>query len=300
MPRDTYVPRSPWGTTWRVSAAVGFGLLILVVSLATLPPEPTARQGLFVLLDLLLGVVAIALLPFSRHAPLTIGLILAAMSGFTAWGLGAVAIVLISLATRRRWQEIALAGATWTASMFVYEWMHPRSASPGGDSSSSRCWSMRSSWRSACRSATAATSWRPAGACGDRGAGAGGAPRPGPVPGAHADRPRDARRPGAPDLARRDALGGPGVPYRPGAGGDGCGSDRDPRQRPPRAVRAAGGPRRPARDRCPDRGPRAAATDAQLLPELLAEVRGPEGTEGSVRCDVAPAPPSASRSSRSR
>ncbi|OCI30706.1 sensor histidine kinase [Oerskovia enterophila] len=125
MPTDTYVPRSAWGILWRLAVALGAGFLTFGLVLSDIPVEPTARQGLFVLLDLFLGVVAIVLMPFSRHAPLTIALILAALSGFSGFALGAVCIVLVSLATRRRWQEIAAVGIVWLASTLAFEALHP-------------------------------------------------------------------------------------------------------------------------------------------------------------------------------
>jgi len=73
---------------------------------AELPEDPALFGGLH-MLDFLLGVIAISLLLLRRSAPLAVAGIVSACAGFSTFATGAFAIAVISLATRRRWREIA-------------------------------------------------------------------------------------------------------------------------------------------------------------------------------------------------
>jgi signal transduction histidine kinase len=97
-----------------VALIVGFGLLLFTAhefsGFETRYPEYVTAMGIYVLFDVVLGVVALCLLPFRRRAPLTIAISTALLGAVSTFGFGATTIVLISLATRRRPKEIALAG----------------------------------------------------------------------------------------------------------------------------------------------------------------------------------------------
>ena len=107
----TYTPRplGTWGKTWRVLAALFVGLLLFGV---TLSDTNTVGEGFFVV-DLVLGIVAIVLMPWRRRWPLAIALVVSAISAVSVFSVGALGIVVISVATRRLWREVLPVGAVW-------------------------------------------------------------------------------------------------------------------------------------------------------------------------------------------
>ncbi|MDF2849302.1 MAG: two-component sensor histidine kinase, partial [Oerskovia sp.] len=119
-PPIRYVPYSAFDLSWRLGAAFGFGALLYLANTLLTAEDPQGatfeQWAAIFLLDLLLGVVALVLLPAVRAAPLTVALLMAVVGGFTTFGAGAVVIALISLATRRRWREIVGVGVVYMAS----------------------------------------------------------------------------------------------------------------------------------------------------------------------------------------
>jgi signal transduction histidine kinase len=95
--------RRAWGLAWPVLAAALVGAIALG---AELPDEPALASDLY-MLDLLLGLIAISLLPLRRSAPLAVAMAVTVCAGFSVFATGALAVAVISLATRRRWREIA-------------------------------------------------------------------------------------------------------------------------------------------------------------------------------------------------
>ncbi|QIS38347.1 sensor histidine kinase [Clavibacter capsici] len=80
-----------------------------------------AHVELVLLLDAGAGLLGIALLPLRRHAPVAIAVLLGVIGAVSTLGLPAAAIALVSLATRRRPKEIALATAVWIAAVAAWE-----------------------------------------------------------------------------------------------------------------------------------------------------------------------------------
>ncbi|MBW0255105.1 sensor histidine kinase [Cellulomonas sp. PS-H5] len=114
----------PWSRTWRYLVAVGAGLVIWVFVASDVTGSPVADEGLvgaMVLLDLLLGVVAVGLLPLRRRHPLLTAVLIAALTSLSSFAVGAGMLALVSLATRRRWREVAVAGAVWALATVAYE-----------------------------------------------------------------------------------------------------------------------------------------------------------------------------------
>jgi signal transduction histidine kinase len=114
-----------WGETWRLLVALGSGLLI---SLVVWFSDPAVEQdlgemrfGLFVLLDVAVGLTALVLLPLRHRAPLVLTLFVVAITGVSPLGVGAAAVMLISLATRRRVVEIVAAASVFVASGVLAE-----------------------------------------------------------------------------------------------------------------------------------------------------------------------------------
>ncbi|MFF2622395.1 sensor histidine kinase [Oerskovia jenensis] len=127
-PPIRYVPYSTFDLLWRLGAASGLGALLYLANAMLTSEDPQGatfeQWGAIFLLDLLLGVVALVLLPAVRAAPLTVALLMAVIGGFTSFGAAAVVIALISLATRRRWREIAGVGVVYMASSLANETMY--------------------------------------------------------------------------------------------------------------------------------------------------------------------------------
>jgi signal transduction histidine kinase len=123
----------PWSRTWRYLLAVGSGLFLWVFVTvdvtSDVAPGDEGRVGAMVLLDVLLGLVAIGLLPLRRRRPLLVAIVLAALTALSAFSIGAAMLALVSLSTRRRWREVLPAGAVWLAATLVYEFLYEGSSS---------------------------------------------------------------------------------------------------------------------------------------------------------------------------
>lgn len=118
--------RRVWSEIWRVLLALLGGAVIWIVTFGTsFPTDPTAaefaRFTVFIVIDLLVGLVAIALVPLRRMAPLAVGLVTAFITGVSGFGGVAALIVLVSVATRRRWSEIGAVVAAGLVSFIVVE-----------------------------------------------------------------------------------------------------------------------------------------------------------------------------------
>ena len=109
--------RRVWGSVWRMLVATAVGAVAFGSFLADDPRMTNGLAGL----DFLLGIIAIGLLPLRRSAPLPVVLAIAVCAGFSTFGVGAFAIAVISLATRRRWQEIVAVGLAALTAGFTHE-----------------------------------------------------------------------------------------------------------------------------------------------------------------------------------
>lgn len=122
--------RRAWSGIWRLLVAVVVGFFIFAFLYSpVLDMDPTAAgtevfAGL-IFLDLLLGLVCFILYPFRHRAPRTMTILLVVFGAFSALGSVAAMMALISLATRRRWGEIALASALFAGSAILAEAVLP-------------------------------------------------------------------------------------------------------------------------------------------------------------------------------
>jgi signal transduction histidine kinase len=127
--------RAVWGTLWRMSLILLIGLAAFPVTygeaMTTVDPNGPGAAAVIVrlLLDILLGLAAIVLYPFRHRAPLVIILAIVAVSTISSLAAGAAIFALISIATRRRWQEIGVVAAVYLAAQIVGERYFP-SANP--------------------------------------------------------------------------------------------------------------------------------------------------------------------------
>lgn len=115
-----------WGETWRILVAglvgfVGFGF---VAWEADTEQRWVASDGLWAL-DFFAGVLGLALLPLRRRAPLTIAVVLSAMTPVSVLVSGAQMIAFVSLATHRRWWRIGIALCVAMAGSWAYAALHP-------------------------------------------------------------------------------------------------------------------------------------------------------------------------------
>lgn len=101
-------PRGRWGTTWRVLLAVGLGLLGWIASAGPASETGFLRVWMWAV-DPVLGVTVLVLtvLLVRRYpVPVAVGAALTAI--VSALAFGAALLALCSVATRRRWWEIAV------------------------------------------------------------------------------------------------------------------------------------------------------------------------------------------------
>ena len=120
-----------WGQTWRVLAALALGGVFWLITSTLIFPDSGAEPGLaqgfwFVLMDPLLGLAAAGLLLLRRRWPVPITAVTTLMAGVSMVAVGAQSIILVSLATRRRWREILpLAGLTVLLSLVATRVVYP-------------------------------------------------------------------------------------------------------------------------------------------------------------------------------
>src|SRR5690606_24891482 len=74
--------------------------------------------------DPFIGVLAIILMLFRRRWPLPVTLTTATLAVFSSFGAGAAFISYISLCTRRRWREIAVATSFFVVTGLLWEWLY--------------------------------------------------------------------------------------------------------------------------------------------------------------------------------
>lgn len=117
----------PWSRTWRYLLAVGSGLLIWAFVSHDIGAVGTVDEdlaGALMLLDLVLGLVAVALLPLRRRRPLLSVVLITALTALSAFAVGPAMLALVSIATRRRWREVAVVGTVWVLSTTAYELLY--------------------------------------------------------------------------------------------------------------------------------------------------------------------------------
>ncbi|WP_412161280.1 sensor histidine kinase [Curtobacterium flaccumfaciens] len=112
-----------WSQTWRVAVAALTGLLTggLVWPSMDTRGWSDLHVGALLLGDVGAGLAALVLLPFRHRAPLLITVVIAALSSVSTLAVGAAAIATVSLATRRRAVELAVAGAVLLGATVLYD-----------------------------------------------------------------------------------------------------------------------------------------------------------------------------------
>jgi signal transduction histidine kinase len=102
---EAYQPRlSAWGHAWRL------GLCLSISAALWLPVVDSQSEGLWTV-DVTLGVLAYVLSFWRRRWPVPVALALAAFGAVSGIATGPGTLTAVSVATRRRWREIALVGS---------------------------------------------------------------------------------------------------------------------------------------------------------------------------------------------
>jgi signal transduction histidine kinase len=73
--------------------------------------------------DLLLGVASTVLLLWRRRWPLTVAITTTLVSAVSSVSIGASAVALVSLSTRRRWTDIVIVSVPYFVSGWIHEWV---------------------------------------------------------------------------------------------------------------------------------------------------------------------------------
>jgi signal transduction histidine kinase len=102
-------------------ASIGLGLLLLGES--TMRPEPPSDQLVFV--DLVVGLLACAMLWGRRRWPVAIAVLLAVFGFFSAMSGAAVLMALFTVAVHRTWRPVLAVGAVNVATFLVYDRLRP-------------------------------------------------------------------------------------------------------------------------------------------------------------------------------
>ncbi|PYY64027.1 two-component sensor histidine kinase [Curtobacterium sp. MCPF17_003] len=112
-----------WSQSWRVAVAALTGLLTAGLVWPSMDTRGWSdlHVGALILGDVGAGLAALVLLPFRHRAPLSITVVIAALSSVSTLAVGAAAIATVSLATRRRAVELAVAGAVLLGATVLYD-----------------------------------------------------------------------------------------------------------------------------------------------------------------------------------
>ncbi len=135
LPRARSAHVHAWTVTWHMAAVLGLGVLGLLATYGGLldsypDGDPPARYLALFLLDVTLGVVAIALYPFRHRAPVPVVTGIVALSAVSTLAVGSAVFAIVSLATRRRWRDLLAITPVFLLAVLVNELLLPTPDSP--------------------------------------------------------------------------------------------------------------------------------------------------------------------------
>ncbi|MCE0487552.1 sensor histidine kinase [Ornithinimicrobium sediminis] len=120
-----------WGETWRLGLAALLGAVSFVVVLALASYDELGDfPAWWPWVDPLAGVLAVTLLLWRRRRPVPVVLAATLCTMVSLSAAPAAALALISLATRRRWRELALVLPVWLVASVPSEWFIPDGTEP--------------------------------------------------------------------------------------------------------------------------------------------------------------------------
>ena len=125
----TRPPLSWWSHAWRLAVVGLFSLVVFAVTFierADISDDGVARNltegvAALLLLDLGLGVLSFGLVLLRRRWPLAIALALAVAATFSSSASGPAVLATVSVATRRRWQDVAILALPNVAGAAIFE-----------------------------------------------------------------------------------------------------------------------------------------------------------------------------------
>lgn len=130
VPEELLHPQlQAWSRTWRYLLAVFGGLVAWALTSAEqLSSVPSAAEqdiiGIWLVADLLLGAVSVALLPLRRKRPFLVACVTIACTAFSTASVGAATLAVVSMATWRRRNWVIVTAVAWFASgilsLFVF------------------------------------------------------------------------------------------------------------------------------------------------------------------------------------
>jgi len=121
---DLYQPRlSRWGHAWRLLA------MLALSTLTCLTPLPAAWRidHLLVVVDVVLGATAYVLVWFRRRWPMGVAITITLFGFLSSTASGPGVLAAVSLATRRRWWQLATVGLLNFVASWVYNLIVPTS-----------------------------------------------------------------------------------------------------------------------------------------------------------------------------
>ncbi|WP_211489760.1 sensor histidine kinase [Georgenia thermotolerans] len=116
-----------WQRTWRYLAAAGTGFVLWVaVSVELVEPVEAghgseALAGGLLVVDGLLGLLALGLLPLRRRFPTAVAASTAALTALSAFAVGPAALATVSLSTWRRRGRVIAVVVVWAGATALYE-----------------------------------------------------------------------------------------------------------------------------------------------------------------------------------
>jgi signal transduction histidine kinase len=123
---EEYQPRlRPWSHIWRLLLMLALSAVVWGTSASA---QADAAQWWWVL-DVVLGAATYVLVFFRRRRPLTVAVVISLVGAVSGIAAGPATLAAVSLATRRRWREIALVGSLNFAAAQLYGTM----TASGGD-----------------------------------------------------------------------------------------------------------------------------------------------------------------------
>lgn len=134
MPVPAPLPAPPlraWSRIWRYLLVVSIGAFLWIVTLADyLGFEPNELSGAesavlaaLMILDLLLGAIAVGVLPLRRRLPVLTAVLTSVFSAVSVFSIGASTLAIVSLSTRRRWKPVVSVGIVWILGTIFYEFV---------------------------------------------------------------------------------------------------------------------------------------------------------------------------------
>ena len=125
---EEYQPRLRWWShAWRLVVVLLISALAWVGTTGVLDhgPDHDVDQARWLLVDVALGLPAVALVFLRRRLPLQVALVTTVLATFSAFAAGPATLASVSLATRRRWPQVVLLGVAGVASGSIFTLLRP-------------------------------------------------------------------------------------------------------------------------------------------------------------------------------